>query len=323
MSRSLVIVVASLTVAAVLIAQAPVADLQQREEAVVALGRRLFYDPVLSVDNSTSCGTCHQQFAAFAHVDHALSHGVHGRIGTRNVPALQNMAHHPALMWDGAIEELDMQAASPLTNPEEMGETLSHLVQKLDSVGWCAPMMERAYGTAEITVPRILRALGRFVASLQSRNARFDRWQAGHDTLSENERRGYELFQEHCASCHAGVDLTNYSYRSNGLSVDTSLNDIGRERVTLDVQDRYRFKVPSLRNIERTAPYMHDGRFKRLRDVLAFYGNPSARAAHADPLAKKIPALDDRQRKDLLAFLLTLTDVAFLRDTAYAERETW
>ena len=295
----------------------------EQDEAVVALGRRLFYDPVLSVDQTTSCGTCHQQFAAFAHVDHALSHGVYGRIGTRNVPALQNLASRRGFMWDGAIEHLDMQALSPLTSHAEMGETLPRILEKLDSVGWCRTLMTQAYGSPDITIPRVLRALGRFVATLESRSSRFDRWHAGQDTLAENERRGYDLFRAYCASCHNGTDFTDDSFRSNGLPLDSLLMDHGRERVTLDEQDRYRFKVPSLRNVGRTMPYMHDGRFKRLRDVLAHYAQQDDLADHADPLVRSIAPLDDRARKDLIAFLLTLTDEAFLRDTAFGEKEVW
>lgn len=302
-------------IGAVVIAWQPADD----ADAMRALGRALFYDPILSVDSSTSCGTCHQQFAAFAHVDHALSHGVQGRVGRRNVPALQNLGDREAYMWDGAIEQLDMQALSPLTGHDEMGERLEHIVTKLQRTTRYPLAMERAYGTPEITAPRVLRALGAFVRSLQSRSARYDMVMRGRDTLDEFESRGEQLFMQHCLACHGGPDFTDDSYASNGLPVDTALRDVGRERVTSERTDRYRFRVPSLRNVERTPPYMHDGRFKRLKDVLQFYATPSMRAAHADARMRDMPAFDERERKDLLAFLLTLTDHRFLADTTLSD----
>lgn len=312
--RSVMIGVAALAVA-VAIAWHPGED----ADAMRTLGRALFYEPVLSVDSSVSCGTCHQQFAAFAHVDHALSHGVMGRVGRRNVPPLQNMADREAYMWDGAIEELDMQALSPLTGHEEMGERLDRVVEKLRTHPWYTAWMQRAYGSTDVTVPRVLRALGSFVRTLNSRRSRYDMAMRGQGLLDEYEQRGEQLFITHCMACHGGPDFTDDSYASNGLPIDTMLLDVGRERVTHNVLDRYRFRVPSLRNIERTPPYMHDGRFKRLKDVLQFYATPSMRAGHADVRMRDMPAFDERQRKDLLAFLLTLTDETFLRDSTLGD----
>lgn len=314
-SRRIIIIGITLVIATTAIAWYPTDD----AGAMRTLGRALFYDPILSVDSSVSCGTCHQQFAAFAHVDHALSHGVMGRVGRRNVPPLQNMADREAYMWDGAIEQLDMQALSPLTGHEEMGERLDRVVEKLRAHSWYAAWMQRAYGSTEVTVPRVLRALGAFVRSLESRRSRYDLAMRGLGTLDEYEQRGEQLFVTYCTACHGGPDFTDDSYTSNGLPVDTMLQDVGRARVTHDASDTYHFRVPSLRNVERTSPYMHDGRFKRLKDVVLFYATPSMRAEHADARMRDMPAFDERQRKDLLAFLQTLTDESFLRDTTLGD----
>ena len=289
------------------------------DEALVELGRHLFYDPILSLNSTTSCASCHQQFSAFAHIDHALSHGVEGRIGKRNVPALQNLVNQPAFMWDGAIENLHMQALSPLTGNEEMGETLPNILVKLQTSRAYPSMFRSAFDDSVITIPHILQAIGSFCSSLVSVSSRYDGYVNGSDTFALNEVRGLKLFREKCATCHAEPLLTNNTFRSNGLHVDTALQDTGRIRITFDDADRYRFKVPSLRNIAVTHPYMHDGRFKRLRDVLWHYGTPGGIADHADPLVQSIGVLRDNERKDLIAFLLTLTDESFLKNPKFAD----
>ena len=289
------------------------------DSALRELGRMLFYDTVLSVDGSTSCATCHQQFSAFSHIDHALSHGVEGRIGRRNVPALQNLAWQTSYMWDGAIEHLDMQALSPLTGHDELGEMLPNVLDKITRSAFYAPRFVSAFGSDTVSIPRIITALGRFGASLVSMNSRYDRFRRSLDSLTTNELRGYKLFQLHCNTCHTEPLFTNNTFVSSGLPADSMLNDSGRYRVTHDVLDMYRFRVPSLRNIAVTHPYMHDGRFKRLRDVMAFYADPSRHASHADPRIGGIGVLNDAARKDIIAFLLTLTDDEFLRSPQHAD----
>lgn len=280
------------------------------DTALARLGAVLFEDPILSVDSTVSCGTCHQSFAAFAHVDHALSHGVEGRIGRRNVPSLQNLAWQSSFMWDGAIVNLDMQSLSPITGHDEMAENLDHLVRKLASHPTYPAMFRHAFGSDTVSIPRLLRALGRFIAGLVSANSRYDRAMAGTDTLAGNEQHGLRLFRRHCASCHTEPLFTNNDVASNGLVPDPMLPDSGRIIVTREDRDLFRFRVPTLRNISRTYPYMHDGRFRKLRDVLAHYASPDAMADHADPRVKAIGPLSDVERKDIIAFLLTLTDDA-------------
>lgn len=278
------------------------------DSAVAALGALLFEDPILSVDSSISCETCHQPFAAFSHIDHALSHGVEGRIGRRNVPALQNLAWQTSFMWDGSIANLDMQSLSPITGHEEMSENLDHLLAKLTAHPEYPARFRAAFGTDTITIPRVLRALGRFVAGLVSANSRYDRAMQGRDTLADNEKRGLQLFRRHCASCHTEPLFTNNGFASNGLQPNSTEPDSGRIRITHDAQDLFRFKIPSLRNITRTHPYMHDGRFKRLRDVLAHYANTPALPDHTDPRVRSIGPLTDAERKDIVAFLMTLEE---------------
>lgn len=283
------------------------------------LGRYLFYDPILSIDSSTSCATCHQQFSAFSHIDHALSHGVAGRIGKRNVPALQNLAWQTSYMWDGAIENLDMQSISPITGHEELGESLPNILRKVRSSAFYGKLFVHAYGSDTVSIPRILTALGRFCASLVSANSRYDRYIAGTDTFSMQERRGLEVFRTRCASCHTEPLFTNNQFASNGLPIDSALQDIGRSKVSRDDTDYYKFRVPSLRNIAVTHPYMHDGRFKRLREVVAFYSSPGMHSIYADPRMHAIGLLRDDERKDIIAFLLTLTDADFLRASQHAD----
>lgn len=276
------------------------------DSAVAALGAMLFEDPILSMDSSTSCESCHQPFAAFAHIDHTLSHGVEGRIGRRNVPALQNLAWQTSFMWDGSIVNLDMQSLSPITGHEEMSENLDHLLAKLNAHPTYPQRFAVAFGTDTITIPRVLRALGRFVAGLVSADSRYDRAMQGKDTLAENEQRGLQLFRRHCATCHTEPLFTNNGFASNGLQPNAASPDSGRIRITHDERDLFRFKVPSLRNITRTHPYMHDGRFKRLRDVLAHYSNTAALPDHTDPRVRAIGPLSDMERKDIIAFLMML-----------------
>lgn len=278
------------------------------DAALVRLGAALFADPILSVDSTVSCETCHQPFAAFAHVDHAVSHGVEGRIGRRNVPALQNLSWQTSFMWDGSIVNLDMQSLSPITGHDEMSENLDTLVRKLGAHAAYPAMFRTAFGTDTVTVPRLLRALGRFVAGLVSATSRYDRAMAGTDTLADHEQNGLRLFRRHCATCHAEPLFTTNDFASNGLPANADAPDSGRIAVTHKEEDRFRFRVPSLRNIARSYPYMHDGRFKKLRDVLAHYASPHMLADHADPRVRAIGPLSDVERKDIMAFLLTLTD---------------
>jgi len=286
---------------------------------VFLLGRKLFYDPILSKDSTTSCAFCHQRLAAFGHMDHALSHGVNGFIGKRNVPPLQNLIWQSAFMWDGGVNHLEMQPVSPITNPLEMGETLANVIRKLESNSAYKKDFKSAYGDTIISSQRILKALAQFTGLMISSDSRYDRYINGADTFSAVEQSGLHIFREKCTRCHAEPLFTDNTYRNNGLKPDTALKDKGRGMVTGDPNDDYKFKVPSLRNIERTYPYMHDGRFRNMAEVLSYYGNPANFNGGADPEIFKIGRLSEEDKKALTAFLNTLTDKTFIYDRRFID----
>jgi cytochrome c peroxidase len=283
------------------------------------LGRKLFYDPILSKDSSISCESCHQRSAAFAHIDHPLSHGINSRIGTRNVPALQNLIWKDEYMWDGGVNHLEVQPINPITNPDEMGESLENIIYKLKRNKEYVMLFKRAYRDSIINSERILKALTQFTGLMISANSRYDRYISGKDTFSMQEKNGLDLFRRKCASCHKEPLFTDNSYRNNDLQPDISLNDKGRAKISGIEKDDYKFKVPGLRNIELTFPYMHDGRFKKLKDVMNHYSESGNKNLKADEKVKEIGTLSDKEKKDIIAFLLTLTDRDFLSDRRFAD----
>jgi cytochrome c peroxidase len=273
-------------------------------KAGIELGRKLFYDPILSRDSTVSCSNCHLSFTAFTHVDHAVSHGIQDRIGTRNSLALSNLAWSRHFMWDGAVNHLDMQALAPIAHPAEMDENIAHVVQKLRRSLPYPTLFLRAFGDSLVSGERVLKAIAQFELTLVSSNSKYDRVQSGAEQFTEQEQNGYRLFQKNCASCHTEPFFTNQGFEKNGLPVDTFFNDFGRMMVTQNPLDSLKFKVPTLRNIEFSYPYMHDGRFKKLREVVQYY-------AQSPTFEGKI-TLTPNERVDLVAFLLTLTDKEFL-----------
>jgi len=286
---------------------------------VFVLGRKLFYDPILSADSTISCASCHQRIAAFGHFDHPLSHGINGLIGKRNVPSLQNLAWNKAFMWDGGVNHLEVQPLSPLTNPLEMGETVSHVLEKLHASPMYRADFYAAYGDTLISSERMLKALAQFTGLMVSADSRYDRFVQGRDTFSTMEQRGLALFRSKCADCHKEPLFTDNLYRKNGVKPDTALNDKGRGMITGEERDNYAFKVPSLRNVERSYPYMHDGRFRNLMQVMSFYGTPENFIPGSAPDLKKIGRLSEQDKQDLVAFLLTLTDKTFLYDRRFVD----
>ncbi len=284
-----------------------------------ALGKALFYDGLLSQNGTISCGFCHQPAVAFAHVDHALSHGIRDQIGTRNVPAIQNMAWSRAFFWDGGVQDLDLLPIAPIQNPVEMGDTLANVLKKLRNDPRYPSMFEAAFGTKEIDTERTMKALSQFMLTLVSANSRYDKAvREEGPALAEQEQRGLTIFKAKCATCHATALFTDNSFRNNGLPrIPTAkVDDIGRGAITLSADDRYKFKVPSLRNIERTPPYMHDGRFLSLEQVLNHYATGITDSPTLDPKVKSM-SLTKQDQNDLIAFLRTLTDYDFLADRRF------
>jgi cytochrome c peroxidase len=283
------------------------------------LGRKLFYDNLLSKDNTVNCGTCHQQFAAFAHIDHKLSHGIYNKIGNRNVPALQNLIWNDSYMWDGGVNNLEVQPINPITNPIEMDESIVNVLAKLKKDSSYVALFKKAYNDTLINSERLLKSLAQFTSLLISSNSRYDKFVNKLDTLSGSEKAGLALFKNKCSSCHAEPLFTDNSFRDNGIEADSALNDIGRAKVTGLDKDKHTFKVPSLRNVEMTFPYMHDGRFKSLEQVVNHYADPSNFSSTAEANLKKIGVLSQIDKLNLIAFLKTLTDKAFLYDRRFAD----
>ena len=283
----------------------------------ILLGRVLFYDPLLSRNNMISCASCHSQFSAFTHIDHALSHGIEDKIGFRNSPALMNLAWQKLFMRDGAVNHLDVQALAPISNPVEMDESIAHVVDKLKRSPIYPRLFSAAFGDSVITGERTLKAISQFMLTLISANSKYDSVMRKESVFTAQESSGYLLFKKNCAACHKEPLFTNDEFMNNGLPVDTSLNDYGRYRVTKNASDSLKFKVPSLRNIEFSYPYMHDGRFKRLADVLNHYTAGVTKSATLAPELAQPIVLTTNEKIDLTAFLLTLTDKSFLFDPKF------
>lgn len=278
----------------------------------VLLGRVLFYDPILSKDNTISCASCHSQYSAFTHIDHALSHGINDSIGTRNSPALMNLAWQKTFMWDGAINNLDMQALAPISHPAEMANNINNLINKLNSLKLYRKLFFNAYGDSIVTGEKTLKSISQFLVTIISANAKYDRVMRKQEKFTAQEENGYTLFKKNCSTCHKEPLFTTNEFANNGLVVDTFLNDYGKIRVTKNKNDSLKFKIPTLRNIEFTFPYMHDGRFKKLSEVLNHYTNGIHKT---NILAQELQVpilLTSNQKVDLTAFLLTLTDKEFI-----------
>ena len=289
------------------------------DSATIQLGRVLFYDPVLSSDSTISCASCHSPYNAFTHVDHALSHGIKDRIGTRNSPVLVNLAWGKSFMWDGAVNHLDMQALAPLENHLEMDENLSHVLKKIGRQEKYKRLFKLAFHSETITGERFLKAISQFMLTLVSSNSKYDQVTRGDKGIqfTEQEKKGYELFKANCASCHTEPLFTNHTFQNNGLVPDSLLQDIGRMKITQRQTDSLKFKVPTLRNIERSAPYMHDGRYRSLQMVLFHYSSD----IHSSPtLASQLRNginLSEDDKRNLIAFLKTLTDNTFLNNKQF------
>lgn len=290
------------------------------------LGKKLFYEGKLSSDGVVSCAFCHQQKFAFTHHGHQLSHGVEDREGTRNTPPVQNMAFQKQFSWDGAAFHLDIFPIIPITNPVEMDETVSNILEKLKEDAAYRKLFSQAFEDGQINADNTFKAMSQFMLMMVSANSKYDKYvrvEKGGE-LSEQEKKGLALFKTKCASCHTSDLFTDDAFRNNGLPINPEINDLGRMTVTLVEEDKYKFKVPSLRNIELTAPYMHDGRFGSLQSVLNFYAKGVQETQNLDPILKNengkigIP-LNEQEKEDIIAFLKTLTDEEFITDKRFAE----
>jgi len=292
----------------------PVYDFQQNplDSNKIELGRTLFYDPILSDNNTISCVSCHSSFNAFAHTDHDLSHGIFDSIGNRNAPALFNLAWQKTFMWDGAINHLDMQALAPISHPSEMGSNINEVIKKLNESKAYKKLFLNAFQDSTISTSKILKSLSQFQLTLVSANAKYDRVKMGKEVFTEQEKNGYQLFKKDCASCHSEPLFSNYNFENNGLPIDPTINDLGRYVITENDNDKAKFKVPSLRNLSFTYPYMHDGRFMTLQEVINHY---TSGIEHSETLSSQFNEsveLSSNEKVDLISFLLTLNDKDFV-----------
>jgi cytochrome c peroxidase len=287
-----------------------------------ALGRALFYEPMLSVDNSVSCGSCHQQFAAFAHAEHALSHGINDMVGTRNAPGIFNLTWHPYFMHDGGINHIEVQPLGPITNTLEMGADINPVIAKLQASNKYRNLFKKAYGSDTVTTQNMLKAMTQFMGLIYSYNSKYDYYKRRENNVefSDAELRGYNLFLANCASCHKEPLFSDFAFRNNGLPVNVFLKDSGHFKIQRDPQNVYKFKTPSLRNIAKTGPYMHDGRFTTLQQCLDHYTNGVTNLTNLDPLLQNNGLqLSANDKQDIIAFLQTLTDYKFLGDKRFAD----
>jgi len=281
------------------------------------LGRRLFYDRRLSRTGDISCSSCHVQKYAFSDPN-ALSMGVDGQVGTRNASALVNLAWGRSFFWHGGAVSLEVQAVGPIKNPIEMDTSLATVANRLVADGAVASAFQEAYAAppSESTIPM---ALATFVRGLVSANSPYDRWRAGDDdALSPAAKRGQAIFdgeRGECFHCHAGYNFTNNTFKNDGTVADDP--DPGRQEITLSAADFGLFKIPTLRNVAVSGPYMHDGSLATLDDVIASYVAGGRGHPNTDPTIRPLD-LDAEDEADLRAFLQALTDDDFLTDPRFA-----
>jgi len=285
----------------------------------IELGRHLFYDGILSQDGNFPCASCHQQFAAFATFDHDLSHGFDNSFTTRNAPGLANLAWQRAFHHDGGINNIEVQPLAPLTAPNEMAEMVENVIRKLKGDAQYRQRFQKAFGDDDITSQRMLKAIAQFQLTLVSANSKYDKVKRGEAQFTPYEQRGYAIFQAKCNSCHTEPLFTDNSFRNNGLATNPFLNDEGRFGITSQAADRAKFKVPSLRNVELTFPYMHDGRYYTLETVMEHYNSRIVQSPTLDPLLKSGIPLNRADVVDIVAFLKTLTDQEFVKDARFAQ----
>lgn len=304
-------------------------------EQGVKLGRMLFYEKMLSRDGSQSCASCHRQEHAFTDTAR-FSIGVEGLPGKRQAMSVFNMAWNSnEFFWDGRAHLLRDQAILPIQDELEMDETLDNVISKLSDSKVYRDQFTRVFGDDEITVDKMAKAMEQFMMSIVSYDSKYDQWLAGNVELTESEERGRKLFEleynpffpdfsgADCVHCHGGANFENDLYMNNGLDIEANITDIGREKVTMNPADRAKFKVPSLRNIELTAPYMHDGRFQTLEEVIDHYDHGIQISNSLDQALLATTdsglLLTDQDKIDLINFLKTLTDQTLISDVKYSD----
>jgi len=287
----------------------------------VALGKRLFYDPILSANNTQSCASCHIQETGFSETTQ-YSTGIDGIEGNRNAMPLINLGWQTKFFWDGGANGLESQVIGPITNPIEMHETMANVVAKLNAHAEYPDLFKAAFGSAEASSQNIMRAIAQFERTLISGNSKYDQYMRGETFLSSQELNGLSLFTDmekgDCSHCHSlGSTFSDFEFRNTGL--DSLPVDEGRYLITLNSNDRGKFKTPSLRNVELTAPFMHDGRFQTLLECVQHYNTGFRYSANLDPnLSFAVKGrMTQQEMEDLVAFMKTLTDMEFVNNPAF------
>lgn len=293
----------------------------------VALGKRLFFDRILSADGTKSCASCHSPQSAFSD-NSVTSVGVDGIAGNRNSMPLFNLAWNfsERFAWDGKELSLERQAEEPVENPIEMHSNWDNVVSRLQSHPQYPELFDRAFKTSTITKALTTKAIAQFERTLISANSKFDRYSTGNATLTAQELNGLDIFLREdkgdCFHCHGNPNnplWTDNDFHNNGL--DATFTDLGLGAVTGDPNDNGKFRSPSLRNLAFTAPYMHDGRFSTLDEVINHYSEGLQNSSTIDPLMKQINQggvqLTVQEKADLKAFLLTLSDPSFINNPQF------
>lgn len=299
----------------------------------VALGRALFYDPILSVDSTMSCASCHRQEKAFTD-GLAVSTGVDGIAGHRSSMSLVDVGFfYNGLFWDGRSSSLEDQALLPVEDPIELHHAWPDVIEKFRTHAEYPTRFRMAFGIesdAEITRDLAAMALAQFERSLvSSGNTKYEKVLDGKDVFTTEEQMGFDIYFDRdvllpdgqCLHCHGGPLLTDNEYRNNGLDVAADYDDfpdLGRGEIDGEFINKGKFRTPSLRNIEHTAPYMHDGRFATLEEVMEHYTSGGHPSINKDPLIDSI-FLDTEEKAAVIAFLKTLSDDDFLTNEAYSD----
>lgn len=286
-------------------------------DSKIKLGKKLFFDPILSLDSSISCGSCHRP--QFAYSDpNPISPGVDGKLALRNAPSLSNLAWHPYFFAEGGSPNLEAQILGPLEDPNEMAFSIIKAVERLkNNKDYVALFLESFSDSPSVYTTS--RAIAAFERSLISSNSKFDRYVLARDSSAFNaeEKKGYQLFiseQLNCSSCHSGFMFTDFSFQNNGIYKVYA--DPGRMRLTLDDIDRGKFKVPSLRNIALTGPYMHDGSFESLEEIVDHYASGGKKHRNQSPKIQGFE-ISESDKKALVKFLHSLTDTVFTGQEVY------
>ncbi len=298
----------------------------------IALGKKLFYEKQLSGDNTQSCGSCHQSAMAFSDTG-AVSTGIDGLSGNRSAMPIINLIWSKSFFWDGRAKSLEDQALGPVVNPIEMHETWPNAVSKVQGDPQYPPLFIKAFGTDIVDSLLIAKAIAQFERTLVSGNSKFDKVQRQEASLTPEELAGFNLTRiegpidgnpngADCFHCHDFPLFTDNEFHNNGLDKEEDWQDLGLHEITNNPFDKAKFKTPTLRNIALTGPYMHDGRFNTLEEVLDFYNTGGHTSSTLDPLMKNPDTgllLTEEDKANIIAFLHTLTDSSFITNPAFLE----